>query len=340
MALTRAFRFLGAAAALALVFPGCRPGDGLPKGGAGPLVRARPDQAVLLRYQFAKDQLLRYELSFKLRSDGETVVDERLRAVIYQLCLGPLPNEGGSGEFYKLNIVRHEIERVKKGRTATGKEDPTVNLVRNVEPDISPNYSYDRELNRNFFPCDARGNFGWTPRAKFHRVAYDSLVYLLPVLPAGPVAAGATWGAEIPVYVGPDYYYGQEGYRGGNDFPLKFAGRVEQVWARGPERYVQLSWTVEGAFDTHQYADRFPLDFHGRRRLVQEVRGSGRATLDVERGVLTAKSGQATVIFTSWTRVTRENQAKWEKATTRHTLSYDCRLLAKDEPDLVPPGGR
>jgi len=334
MTCTRVFPIL----ALAVLAAGCGPGSSRPVGSpAGLRGPAKPAEAVLLRYKFAKDQVLRYDYRLTLSSDGEVWADEKLRAVIQQLCLGPLDNPGGSGGLYMLNIVREETERTKRTKDVDGKEQPVIRLVRNVEPDLSTAYGYDRERNRNYFPCDERGSFGLTAKARFHRVTYDSLAYLLPVLPAEPVAAGSAWTAELPVYAGTDYIYGQGDFPGGSQFPLKLTGRVEKVYTREGSVLAQLTWKAEGTFDSQFYAERFSPAFHTRQRLIHEVKATGRATFDVKSGTITAKDGQATVVFTSMFRIARDRgEPKWEKTVTRHRLSYDCKLLPEGPAAAAP----
>ena len=315
---------LAAAAAV-----GCTPAGSDDVGpGVLPGPDSNPPGGVLLRHKLVKDQRLRYDCRLKLNSDGETWTSEDLHAVLNITCLGSLSNPGGSGGLFKINIVREEVEREKQTKDADSRKQPPIRLVRNVEPDISTAYGYDADQNMNFFPCDERGSFGLTATAKFHRVTYDSLVYLLPVLPAEKVAVGSVWTAEMPVYAGTDYVYGQAGYRGGSDFPLKITGRVEKVYARGGSQLARLSWRAIGSFDSQGYADRFPPGFHARQRLIHEVEATGEATFDVTRGLVLAKDGRATITFTSLVKMVRDREEpRWEKNVTRHRLSYECKLM-------------
>ncbi|HOX06891.1 MAG TPA: hypothetical protein PK280_10855 [Planctomycetota bacterium] len=307
------------------------PGPG-PDSSAGPSgTGAGRSGAVLLRYRLAKDQRLHHELRLNLNSDGDSWTDEKLRAVIHQQCLGRLANPGGTGGLFMLNFLREESERTKRTKDVDGKEQPVIRMVGNIEPVISTAYGYDGERNLNYFPCDERGNFALTQDARFHRVTYDSLVYLLPVLPAGEVVAGATWTAELPVYAGTDYVYGQVDYRGGSEFTLRFSGKVEKIQSKGGSVLAQLSWKVSGAFDSQGHAERFPQAFHARQRLIHEVDAEGRGTFDVTRGVMLAKDGRATITFTSMLRIARDRgEPKWEKSVTRHRLSYECKFLSED----------
>jgi hypothetical protein len=323
--LSRAALALG----LLLAASACAPDKTGPAAGGPGGSAARPPETVRLRYKLSKDQRLRYDLRLTLNSDGEAWTDEKLRAIVNQLCLGQFDNPGGDSGLFMLNILREEVERTKRVKDSGGKEQPVIRLVRNVEPDISAAYGYDRERNLNYFPCDQRGRFALTKDAKFHRVTYDSLVYLLPVLPAEEVAAGSIWVAEIPVYAGTDYVYGQGQYRGGSDFPLKITGKVEKIYTRGENVLVQFSWKAAGAFDSQGYADRFAPSFHTRQRLIHEVDAEGRATFDATRGLVLAKDGRAAVTFTSLVRVARERgEPKWEKTVARHRLSYRCELIS------------
>jgi hypothetical protein len=333
MKLTAQLSHLVAAAlptALLLLAGGCgpRPGNA---GGPGQPESPTGDRAKTaeLRYQFPKNQHLRYDLRLTLNSDGETWTDEKLHAIVHQTSLGPMENPGGDTGLFKLNLVREEVERTKLTKDSDGKRQPDIHLVRNVEPDISTAYGYDPERNLNYYPCDQRGNFARTKDARFHRVTYDSLVYLLPVLPAGEIELGKTWTADIPVYAGTDYVYGQGNYRGGSDFTLKVTGKLEKLYPKGGSLLAQISWKAAGTFDSQGYADRFAPAFHTRQRLIHEVDAEGRATFDVTRGLVLAKDGRATVTFSSFVHMARDRgEAKWEKNVTRHRLSYECRLLS------------
>ncbi len=299
------------------------------------------DEAVVLRYKYPKDQMLRYDTSFKLRSDGKSRINDTVRAVIYQHVLGPAAS-GESPRFYKINISRREIERNRTERDRDGRNLPPVTATRTSMPAITPNYGYDRKLNKNFFPVNDRGMFGLEKERPFHRVAYDSLIYLLPVLPAAKVERGSVWSADIPVYAGADYFYAAGGFRRGNDFNLAFSGRIEGVYYRAGEAFATLSWTCSGTFDTQAFNNRFPAKFHSRQRIIHEVSGSGRGTFNITRGVMTSKSGQATVTFTSRVLISRRDKTgkvaghKWEESVDRHIVHYACRLMGEKESDPRP----
>ena len=269
------------------------------------------------------------------RSDGPARVDEKLRAVIKQLCLGPVEKAPGC---YKLSIVRREVERLKKEVDSKGRKQPPVIAVRTVIPDVTDNYGYDGKLNRYCFPCNQRGEFGLR-KPPFHRVTYDSLVYLLPVLPAGKVRKGSAWSVDIPVYAGPAYFHPLgDGYKRGNQFKLSMAGRVESLYQRGGETFARLSWKCKGTFDTHLFNERFPPAYHNTRRIIHDVEGYGRALFNVTRGVVVTKSGQATATFTRQYRTVRVREKKgtdykWDKSVDRHVIHYECRLLGEGEPD-------
>lgn len=321
---------------------GCDPNQRRPRGPRGPVTPNTAKEGVLLRYQFPKDQVLRYDTKFRVSSSGRSRVDERLRAVIYQHSLGPA--DGGPGaKFHKLAITRREIERLKKETDPRRGRLPPVIATRTVVPDITPNVGFDRKLNRYYFPVNTRGMFGLSAKAPFHRVTYDSLIYLLPVLPPGKVRRGSSWSVDIPVYAGPDYFYPAGGFKRGNDFKLSMSGQVRSVYSRGSDTFANISWTCSGIFDTQAYNERFPPRFHDRQRIIHEVRGEGRAVFNVTRGMLVSTNGKATVTFTSRILMSRKREGKpptfkWEESKDRHIIHYDCRLLGEHEPDPRPKG--
>jgi hypothetical protein len=327
-------------AALLLV-PGCngtRGGGGNSPGSR----RTQPSpEGVLLQHKFAKGQLLRYDMRFKMNSDGSERISETMRAVIYQHCLGPV-KAGPDPRFFKLHIVRKEVERLRKGRDRQGRDVPPITAVRNLIPEISPNGGYDKGSNKYCFPVNVRGVFGYSKKTPYHRVGHDSLVYLLPVLPSGKVKRGDVWTVEVPVYAGADYFYPIGRYRRGNDFWLTFRGRVDNVYFRAGNQLAQLSWTVSGVFDTQAYPERFPAAFINRQRIIHEVRSSGRAVFNATKGVLVSKNGQATTTFTHRMLTTRRDRDgkvkghKWDETVYRHIIHYDCKLMAEDEPDPAP----
>lgn len=304
--------------------------------------RQPASEGVLLRHKFAEDQVLRYDMNFRLASSGTGSVTERLRAVIYQHCLGPVGNEA-QAKFHRLAITRREVERLRKETDPRRGRLAPVIATRTLAPDITPNFGYDRKRNRYYFPVNTRGMFGLSNKAPFHRVTYDSLVYLLPVLSPGKVRRGSSWSADIPVYAGPDYFYPAGGFRRGNDFKLSMTGRVNNIYVRGGQTLVDFSWTCSGVFDTQAYNERFPPRFHNRQRIIHEVKGSGRAVFNATRGVLVSKNGKATITFISRILISRKRENKpptfkWEETKDRHILHYDCRLLGDNERDPRPKG--
>jgi hypothetical protein len=323
-----------------LAVAGCD-GGGSARGpdGGGRTVQPVPEDGVVVRYKFAKDQLVRYELEFRANSEGTGTVSDTVRSAVYQTCLGPTAE---SPSFQKLNIVRREIERLKKESDAKGRDLPVVTATRAVEPDISPNYGYDKANSRSYYPFDERGILGRTAENPYHRVWYDSLVYMLPVLPPGKVLAGRTWAISIPVYVGADYFYPMGGYLRGNEFELSFSGKVDRVHQRGGETLVQLSWTCAGAFDTQASPDRFPPAFHTRQRIIHEVKGSGQGLFSVDRGLMLSKSGQVTITLTTRMLITKRKDDgsvadhNWEETVERHVTNFRCRTLGDREPDPRP----
>jgi len=329
-------------AALLLVAAGCNgSGPGGRTGGTN-VIKAPPvDETVLLRYKFVKDRMLRYDFHFKLNSQGDGSVNEKLRAVVKQLCLGPV-GEGPGARFYKLNILRRGIDRVKKERDRKGRNQPPITVARTVEPDITPNYGYDAKLNKNYFPCNDRGVFGLSAKAPYHRVVYDSLTYLLPVLPAGKVRRGSTWTADIPVYAGADYFYASGGFRRGNDFKLRMTGRVVRIWRKEGQVLAQLAWTCTGGFGTQAEHEDWPESFHRVRRIMHDVQASGRAVFNVTYGLITQKSGQATITFSLHSLISRVRrgggrpESRWEKSVIRHVVHYKSRLMAEGEAEPLP----
>ncbi len=311
-------------------------------GGSGDVGKGKAtDEAALLRLKFPKDQLLRYDTKFKMNSDGKSKIKDTVRSVIYLHSLGPT-DASPDPKFSKVNITRREVERKRTERNRDGRDLPPVVATRTSMPVITPNYNYDRSLNKNYFPVNARGMFGLSKQRPFHRVVYDSLVYLLPVMPPVKVSRGSTWTVEIPVYAGADYFYPAGGFRRGNDFKLGFSGQVEKVYYRAGEKYVAMRWSVNGTFDTQAYNDRFPARFHDRQRIIHEVRGSGRAIMNVTRGVLVSKNGQCTITFTSRILISRRDKDgrvkghKWDEAIDRHIIHYECRLMSEKESDPQP----
>jgi hypothetical protein len=331
----------GLAAAVLLLAAGCPPPSNSSHKGSGKT--AATGDEFLLRHKFKADQLLRYDMKLKMNSDGDSRVSDTMRAVIYQHCLGPAA-PGSDSKFYRLNITRREIERLRKERDRHGRDLPPVIATRTVEPEITPNYGYDKKRNKNFFPVSTRGMFGLSEKRPFHRVVYDSLVYLSPVLPPAKVRRGSTWSVDVPVYAGPDYIYPMGSYRRGNDFKLRIDGRVDRVYYRAGEAFANISWTSSGVFDTSAYGDRFPPNFHNRQRIIHEVKASGRAVFNVTRGVVEAKNGQATVTFTSRLLMTKKGRGgritghKWEETVNRHIIHYQCRLMSDKETDPRPRG--
>ncbi len=311
-------------------------------GNGGKVTHNTAKDGVLLRYQFPADQVLRYDTKLRVSSSGRSRVDERLRAVIYQHSLGPA-DSGRKAKFHKLGITRREIERNKNETDPRRGKLPPVIATRTVEPDITPNVGYDRKRNRYYFPVNTRGMFGLSSKAPFHRVTYDSLIYLLPVLPPGKVRRGSTWSVDMPVYAGPDYFYPAGGFRRGNDFTLSMNGRVRSLYSRGGDTFADISWTCSGIFDTQTYNERFPPRFHNRQRIIHAVKGEGRAVFNVTRGMLVSRNGKATVTFTSRILMSRKREGKpptfkWEESKDRHILHYDCRLLGEKEQDPRPKG--
>lgn len=325
-------RLAVSAAALGLVAAGC----GGPRL-AGPAIDPQrgqvvesPDASALLRFRFDKGQNLRYGLKLQVNTDGVTQVNEVLRAAVFQRCLGEEEEVApGQDRFFRISFLRHEVERVKKVRE-NGKDQPPMTAVLDVQPTISDSFGYDPESNSNYYGCTTRGKFGYRGKARFHRVVYDSLVYLLPVLPDKPVKAGDVWEHGIPVYAGPAYFAPQDGWARGNEFELKARFKLEKLWKQGEAQFAYLTWTAEGIFDTHAAEDRYPPRFHERQRIIHEVKAAGSATLDVTRGVMVAKSGQAAVTLTVMTKILRLLEATeepdWETEVTRHVMNYDCRL--------------
>ena len=321
---------------------GCDGNRPHPRGPRGPVTHNTAKDGVLLRYQFPTDQVLRYDTKFRMSSSGRSRVDERLRAVIYQHSLGPA--DGGPGsKFHKLAITRREIQRNKNETDSRRGKLPPVIATRTVVPDITPNVGYDRKRNRYYFPVNTRGMFGLSNEAPYHRVIYDSLIYLLPVLPPGKVRRGSSWSVDIPVYAGADYFYPAGKFRRGNDFNLTMNGRVRSIYSRGGDTFADISWTCAGIFDTQAYNERFPPRFHNRQRIIHEVQGEGRAVFNVTRGVLVSRNGKATITFTSRILMSRKREGKpptfkWEESKDRHILHYDCRLLGEREQDPRPKG--
>jgi hypothetical protein len=340
---SRHARFLaGALAAAALAAAaGCDGTVKTPAGDGGGVRTAAelPEDGVLVRYKFEKDRLQRYELEFRAVSEGDGEIHDTVRSAIYQLCLGPAED---SPAFQKLNIVRREVERLKKETDRQGRKLPAVTAARTVEPDLSGNHGYDRERNKGYYPFDDRGVLGRNAENPWHRVWYDSLVYLLPVLPPGKVRPGAVWSTEIPVYAGAEYFYAMGGYRRGNDFNLSVTGKVERIYRQGGELVAQLSWNCAGTFDTDGFRERFPPAFHQRLRHIHDVRGSGQGVFSLDRGVMLSKSGQATITMTTRVLVTRPGDEgkpgdqKWEESVERHVTNFRCRLLSDREPDPKP----
>ena len=330
-----------------LIASGCSPtgtsteGYGQSTTGSGPRKSAANDEEFLLRYSFSKDQLRRYFMDFRMNSSGDVRIEDHMRAVIYETCLG-VEDSSESSKFYRINIVRREIQRLRKKRDKEGRELPPLIATRTTKPDITPNFGFDPKENKNFFPVDTRGIFGISKKSPFHRVIYDSLVYLLPVLPSAKVKPGSVWSIDIPVYAGPDYFYPTENFRMGNDFYLSMIGRIDRVYYRGQEAFAEMSWDANGIFDTQAVPDRFPGQFHNRQRIIHEVRATGSALFNITRGVMVNKEGQSTATFTNRFLVTergRDNRItgnKWEEAVNRHIIHYKCQLLADDEPDPRP----
>ena len=299
------------------------------------------DEDFMLRFSNPKDKLVRYDMNFRLNSDGEGSIDERLRSVIYQQCLGPV-GEGPDPKFWKLHVYRRDIDRVKKEVDRNGRRLAPMIATRTVTPDVTPNYAYDRPTNTNYFPVTDRGIFGTTNEAPFHRIVYDSLVYLTPVLPIKKVRAGSTWAVDIPVYAGADYFYPTKEWRRGNDFRLSYTARVDRVYWRGGERFARISWKCHGAFDTLAEPDDWPQNFHERQRIIHDVEASGRVEFNVDQGVAVSKSGQSTATFTQQIRISRVDRAgqyadpRWEKSVQRHRITWTCRLMGDDEEDPLP----
>jgi len=336
----RIFAGFLAVAGLALV-AGCNGGSrtGGNNGGGGE--GTSTDEAVLLRLKFPKDQLLRYDTRFKMNSEGKSRIRDTVHSVIYMLSLGPA-DSSPDPKFSKVNIMRREVERKRTERNRDGRDLPPVIATRTSMPVITPNYNYDRARNKNFFPINGRGMFGLSRQRPFHRVVYDSLVYMLPVMPPAAVKRGSSWTVEIPVYAGADYFYPAGGFRRGNDFNLGFSGEVERIYYRAGAKFVAMRWTTSGVFDTQAFNDRFPARFHDRQRIIHEVKGSGRAIFNADRGVVVSKSGQYTVTFTSRILISRRDKEgrvkghKWEESVDRHIIHYECRLMDEKESDPRP----
>jgi hypothetical protein len=299
------------------------------------------DEGVLLRYSWTKDRLLRYDTNFRLNSQGDGRVDEKMRAVIYEHCLGAADDEPNP-KFQKISLMRREIERNRTERSPEGQDLPPVNAVRTREPDVSLSPGYDSQANKYYFPINDRGMFGLRADRPFHRLVYDSIVYLLPVLPPARIRRGGTWSSEIPVYAGADYFYPAGGFRRGNEFNLRMDGRVERIYRQNDRTYAQLSWTCAGVFDSALAGDRYPAGFHNRQRIIHEVKGSGRGLFDLDAGTMVSKSGQATITFTARILITQRGRDdkpathKWEESVDRHVIGFEQRLLADDEPDPRP----
>jgi hypothetical protein len=331
---------LGAALAAGL---GCNGGGG-PGGDLPGVVDLAPgSEGLLLRFKYEPDRVLRYDVDFRARTDGLGEMDDAVRAVVYYHCLGTVDTEKGAG-FHKVNITRRELTRNKKEVDAKGRRVPPVTAVRTSEPDITENYAYDAKRNKNYFPIDERGVFGLSAKRPFHRVWYDSVIYLLPVLPPGKVRAGSTWTQDLPVYTSAGYIPPAGEYRRGNDFKLTFRGRVDRVYERSDQAIAQISWSCSGTFDTQAYYERFPPNFHNRQRLIHEVAGKGQAVFNVTHGVIASQSGQLTVSIIHRMLVSKRNrdgqvvEDRWEEDINRHMLHYKCRLLPEGEPDPRPPG--
>jgi hypothetical protein len=327
------------AMAALLVTAGCNGGN---RGGGGsPEVPAKADESALLRFKYEKGQLLRYDTRFRMRSSGTNRIDDRVHSVIYVHCLGPA-GPGEDPEFFKVNITRKEVERKRTARDSSGREMPPIIATRTSVPVITPNYGYDRRRNKNYFPINTRGMFGLSKKVPFHRVTYDSLVYLLPVLPPTEVRGGSTWTVEIPVYAGPDYIYPAGGYRRGNEFKLRFSGRIVRLYYRAGERCAVMSWTADGTFDTQAFSERFPPAFHNRQRLIHEVKASGEAVFNATRGALVSRNGQATVTFTSRVLLSKRDRSgkvaghEWEEDANRTMIHYQSQLMEEKESDPRP----
>lgn len=329
---------------LALAAWGCRGGAGAAGGGPEGVGSsgAPASDAALLRYRLAAGQHLRYELNFRWNFDGadKARIDEKVRGVIDQRCLGELPRHAEAPAdrppFYMVNFLCRQVERLRRERTEKGRDLAPVTAAREVVPQITPepNMFYDPESNRVCVAFDCRGKIGYQDATRFHRLAYDSLIYLLPVLPAGRVRRGDRWSVEVPVYAGAQYVR--------NEFPLKAEFRLSRLRVRDGRQLAEMSWELQGVFDTQRCAGRFQPAFHNRSRIVHEIKGSGEAVFDVGQGVLISKKGRAELTRTTYsliTRVRREGQPaepSWEKSSIRDLVDFQCRLLGEDEPDPAP----
>ena len=335
-------RLVAAAAAAVLILPGgCTPtsGGNLPPGPVKPLP---PGQGVLLRYKLAKDQVLRYDTTFKVSSEGfeKTSSTDSVRAVIYKHCLGPDRKHPG---FWKLNIQRREVSRLKKAVDRHGTRLPPITVPRTVSPSVSGTCPYDPETNRNYYPVTDRGMFGSSKKYPYHWLWYDSALYLLPVLPPGNVVKGTNWTLQIPVFTSGGYIARLGQFRRGNDFLLNFSGSVNKVYSRGDRILAEISWSVSGTFDTMAYHERFPRAYHDRNRLIHKVTGNGRAVFNATDGVLLSQNGQVAITIAERVKITERKDGKivghnWHESVNRHIMHYRSRMLSDGEPDPKPAG--
>jgi hypothetical protein len=312
--------------------------DGL----TGPIKPLPPGEGVLLRLKFAENQVLRYDTKFKVSSEGfeKTSSTDSVRAVVYKHCLGPDRKHPG---FWKTNIQRREVSRLKKAVTRHGERLPPINVPRTIEPNVSGTCPYDPKTNKHYYPVTDRNMFGTSKRYPYHWLWYDSALYLLPVLPPGNVVKGTSWSMEIPVFTSAGYIGRLGQYRRGNDFVLTFRGNVDKVYRRGDQVLAEFRWKISGAFDTMAYHERFPKAYHDRNRLIHKVAGEGRAIFNVTRGVLVSQNGQVGITITERVKITERKDGKiashkWHESINRHIMHYQSRLLSDREPDPKSSG--
>ena len=302
---------------------------------------ARNVGEVRLRYKRADGQRLRYDTFFRFTSRGAHRVSDDVRVVVYQECLGRT-GQDPERDFDKVVLLWREIERRRREILKNGRAW-FVTAVSRGYPPISEAFQIERREGRElqYFAMDDRGLFAITPKARRYTISANTLPFLLPVLPKGPVRVGETWEIRLPAYVGPQAYML-------NHEKLTASMRLSGLYRHEGRLLAFIDFKHAFRFDSTENADRFNDAYNSHNRLFQTVTGSGRAVFSVDEGRIVYLSGQSEIYKEgSQLRVTtgpRESRGEkkgkprpeWETRRVTETVTYYMRLMDETEPLPTP----
>lgn len=289
---------------------------------------------VALRYRRAEGQHLRYDTAFRVRSRGEVQVDDDVRVVVYQECLGrtgPDPEK----DFDKVAISWREVERRRREVLKNG-QPRFITAVRWRYPPITGAFQVERRDGQEvqYFGMDDQGRFAVNPKVSQHTIAADTLLHFLPVLPRKAVRVGESWETSLPVYIGPVWTHNEE--------RLRATMRLAGLYRHEGRLLAFIDFEHAFRFDSQEHRERFNDNYNANSRLVQAARGSGRAVFEVEAGRILYLSGEAEITRQmKQQHVTRGEERgrvrpRWNERWSVETLAYHLRLMDENEPLPMP----